>query len=263
MNRTTALRLLNVVALVAVLATNFAATALPLNGRDTGAISDSYPVLFTPAGYVFAIWGVIYLLLIGFVAYQLRPAPVDVDRLGRINGFFVLGAVANIAWLFCWHYDKLLLSEVFMLTLLGSLIGIYRRLGIGQTVHFGAGRWLVDLPFSVYLGWISVATIANTAILLYSLGWNGAPFGPDAWTIVMLGVAAVLGLVMARRRHDAAFVLVLAWAFFGIGAARAAVYETLSSVAMLGAWILLGAAVWAGLRAYRDTVTARVAARSS
>lgn len=248
MNRTTALRLLNVVALVAVLATNYAATALPLNGRDTGAISDAYPVLFTPAGYVFAIWGLIYLLLIGFVAYQLRPAPADVERLGRINGLFLLGALANVAWLFCWHYDVLWLSEVFMLTLLGSLIGIYLRLGIGTVPRSGASRWLVDLPFSVYLGWISVATIANTAILLYSLGWRGAPLGPDTWTIAMLAVATGLGLVVARRRHDVAYVLVLAWAFAGIAVARSAEWPTVAGVASLGALVMLGTAVWAGLR---------------
>ncbi len=186
-------QIITVLSFLLTLTANGLANALPLNGLTTAEISNSFPVLFTPANYVFAIWGVIYLGLTVFVVYQALPSQRENPRLRRLGYWFSLGNVANAIWIFAWHYLNFPATEVFMLLLLTALIIAYRRLDIGRSTVSRAGRWLVNLPFSIYLGWISVATIANTAILLYDLGWDGFGIAAPVWTAIMLLVASPPG----------------------------------------------------------------------
>lgn len=209
-------QVLNLIALLGAVFVNGLANALPLNGITTGEISDSFPVLFTPAGYVFSIWGLIYLLLLGFAIYQALPSQRDNRRLARIGYWFVLSNLLNAAWIFLWHYGYFPLTLLVMLGLLASLIVIYQRLQIGLTKVEFPQNLFINLPFSVYLGWISVATIANFSVALYDLGWNGFGITPQAWTVIVLAVAAGIGAAMILLRRDLAFALVLIWAFVGI-----------------------------------------------
>jgi hypothetical protein len=204
-------------AVVATLVMNALANAIPLNGLTTGEISDGFDVLFTPAGYVFAIWGLIYIALVAFGIYQALPGQRDSRRLGEIRGAFIVSSAANIAWLLAWHYQRFPLSMLAMLTLLISLMLIYSRLEIGERGASSGGKWFVNVPMSLYLGWISVATIANAAIVLTDLGWGGWGLSDVTWTILMLVVAAGLGSYVALTRGDVTFVLVIIWAFVGIG----------------------------------------------
>ena len=215
-------QILNISTLLITLVVNGLANALPLNGITTGEISDKFPVLFTPAGYVFSIWGLIYLLLIGFAIYQALPAQREDPRLNQVGYWFVLSNVLNSAWIFLWHYGYFTLTIFAMLGLLVSLIAIYQKLQIGRHSSTGWQKLLVDLPFSVYLGWISVATIANFSITLYNLGWNGFGVAPEIWTIAVLLVATLLGSLMLFLRRDYAYALVLVWAFAGITVQQAA-----------------------------------------
>jgi hypothetical protein len=212
---------LNLIAALAAIAVNLLATALPLNGRTTGSISDQFPVLFVPAGYVFSIWAVIYIGWLAFAVYQLLPAQAANVRLKRVGWLFVLASIANAAWLFAWHYILPALSVAIMLSLLALLVAIYLRLDIGRTQVSRAEKWAVDVPFSIYLGWISVATIANISILLYSRQWDGWGIAPEIWTVLMLTTACAIALIMAVTRADTAFLLVFAWAFVGIGVKQA------------------------------------------
>lgn len=214
-------QILVVIAVLAVIGVNFAATALPLNGQDTGEISDRFDILFVPAGYVFSIWGLIYLGLLGYAVYQALPSQADNPRLQSIGGLFILSSVANITWLFLWHYLQFLLTWIAMLVLLFSLIAIYLRLRRTSETVSTAERWLVRVPFSIYLGWISVATIANITQVLYYIEWNGFGISDVAWAIIMLVVGVVLAGIMAFNELDPAYVLVFVWAYAGIGVAQA------------------------------------------
>lgn len=207
---------INVIAVIATIGINGLANALPLNGVTTGEISDRFDVYFVPAGYVFSIWGVIYLGLIAFAIYQALPSQRDNPRLIRVGYLFALSCVANIAWLFLWHYELFPLTLIAMVALLGLLIGIYTRLGIGREEAPAAEQWLVRLPFSIYLGWVSVATIANVTSLLDYLGWNGWGISEVAWAVVMLVIGAGLTTVVSLSRRDVAYALVIVWAFVGI-----------------------------------------------
>jgi hypothetical protein len=215
------LPLLNLLALMAVLVMNYLANALPIAGVTPAEVSDMFPTLFTPAGFTFSIWGIIYLLLIGFVVYQVRffnkMLPTFLENIG---GLFVLSCAANIGWLLAFHHLHIGLSMLIMLVLLGSLVAIYLRLNDSGEAVPNAQRWLVKLPFSVYLGWISVATIANASILLTHLGWNGEPGSPQLWAVVVIATAIALGFAALLKRNDFAYALVIVWALYGIYSKR-------------------------------------------
>ena len=200
------------VAYVAMLLVNYLATALPLGGRSTGEISDNYPNLFAPAGYAFAIWGLIYTLLAIYVGYQFLQK--DDILTSRINRLFILNAIFNAGWLFAWHYDVIWLSVVLMLGLLITLIKIADILR--QSALTKKERFLVRLPFSVYFGWITVATIANITILLKSLSWNGFGLSESVWTIIVLLVGAVIGLWRTIHDRNIPYILVFIWAYGAI-----------------------------------------------
>ena len=227
-----------VLALVATVAINGLANALPLNGQTTGEISDRFDVYFVPAGYVFSIWGLIYLALAAYAVYQALPAQRDNQALQSTGYLFVLSSVANIAWLFFWHYELFTLSLVAMVALLLSLIGVYLRLGIGRNPAPVGERWLVRVPFSIYLGWITVATIANATSLLDYLGWSGWGIGPEAWMVVILIVATCIAGTVIISRADVAYALVLLWAYVGIAVKHAA-----TPVVANATWMVTGVVV--------------------
>ena len=236
MNKDTTRQIINVVAVVATIFLNILANALPFNNQNTGDISDSFPVLFTPAGYVFAIWGLIYIGLIAFAVYQALPSQRENPRLRAVGYVFAWGCLANIAWLFGWHYLNqspwFFLTEIAMLLLLASLLITYLRLDIGRSVVSSAETWMVRNPISIYLGWISVATIANTSILLYSWGLSSLSLNAQAWlTVLVLIVGAVLGFLMAFFRRDIPYILVLVWAYVGVALPAGQDHPLVSAVA--------------------------------
>ena len=189
MNKDTLRQTANLLSVLLALIVNILATTLPLNNQTTGQISDRFKVFFVPAGYVFAIWGIIYIGWIAFTVYQFLPAHKESPRLRGLGYSFALTGVFNAAWLFCWQYNHFTLSVIVMLILLGLLIASYLKLNVGHTSVSSAEKWCVDIPLSVYLGWISVATIANISDWLYFIHWDGFGIAPQAWAVIMLTVA--------------------------------------------------------------------------
>jgi hypothetical protein len=247
------LQVLNIVGFLGVLTMNFLAVSLPLMGRTPGEISDLFPSLFTPAGFTFSIWSVIYILLAIFVFRQAnglfkkgKPAPESVSVIGWL---FFINCLCNIAWLFAWHSLSFSLSFLLMLGILATLIIIYLKLR-----NFGGAHWLTTLPFSIYLGWITVATIANASVLLIDLEWDGFGIAGATWAAIMIGAGTLIGLGVLFRERDTWYVLVLIWAFFGIYSKRAGetpVVETVTTAAMVAAIVLLISSVSVGLLKFR------------
>lgn len=231
-------QILNFVSVLVTLTINGMANALPLNGQNTGEISNRFPVLFTPAGYVFSIWGVIYLGLLAFGIYQLLPSQKNNSRLEKLGYWFFMSNVFNSAWIFAWHYNQFPLSLVIMLGLLVSLLVIYLRLQVGIRPVSTHEKWLVNIPFSIYLGWISVAIIANFSVVLYNAGWDGFGF-PAAWTILVLAVGVALGTAMVFLRKEVAYPAVLVWAFAGIWQKQSTANSSVAMLAALAALIVL------------------------
>jgi TspO/MBR family protein len=243
-------QLVNILSVVLALAVNILASVLPLNGQNTGEISDRFQVFFVPAGYVFAIWGLIYIGWIAFAIYQARPSQRENPRLRRLGYAFALSCVFNAAWLFCWHYNRFGLSVLVMLGLLALLIVAYLRLDVGNIPVGTAERWSVDIPFSIYLGWITVATVANISDYLYLIHWDGFGIAPQVWAVIMIVVASLLGALMTVLRRDSAYVFVLVWSFVGIAVKQAAT-PLVAYTAWAFALIMLALAIFSILRRRR------------
>ncbi len=237
----------NVVAVIAALIVNMLANTLPLNGVTTGQVSDSYPNLFTPPGYVFSIWGVIYALAIVFMIYQARRSQRGEAYLTQIGFVYLVGAVANMSWLFIFHYSYgvpqlFVVSLIPMAVLLLCLLLIYQRIGIGKREVPRNQKLAVHLSISVYLGWISLAIIANIASALNVL-IPGIPEPTQAlWTALVVVVALVISVLMVLTRRDFVFGLVVIWASIGIALNRIAIpliFTTSIAAAVIVAILIL------------------------
>lgn len=208
------LKWINLFGFVLVLALNYAANALPLNGMTTGELSEFYPNRFVPAGFTFAIWGLIYALLLGFIIVNFVPAYAKLVE--KIQLWFFYSCVANAGWIYLWHHKLVLPSLLVMLVILGCLIKVYKSQKLPFRPLFGLESLTFSIPFSIYLGWISVATIANMTALLVSLGWTGGGFQPEQWASIMIVIASMLGVYFVRFRSDFAYAAVLIWALVGV-----------------------------------------------
>lgn len=242
------LQVTNIIAIVATLVVDLLANILPINGITTGEVADAYPNLFTPPGYVFAIWGVIYALLTIFMVYQARPNQRGEQYLRDISFFHLLGAIGNTTWIFLFHYEMIVLAVIPIVILLISLIIMYVRLGIGIREVPRNQILAVHLPVSVYLGWISLATIAGIASAINVL-IPGIPLPTQVmWTVVMLVVALVLTLLMLFMRRDIAFGLVVIWASTGVLVKQLATYPLIGITAAVVAAIVTISVIIVALR---------------
>jgi hypothetical protein len=213
--QTLVLKIATLIAYLGMIVVNFLANALPIAGRNTGEVSDSYPNLFAPAGITFSIWGLIYLLLAAFVVFYLIKKDNNNRNLWeKVSKLFILSSLANIAWIFCWHYGLISLSVLLMLVILISLIVIAEA--FNKEKLNTKEQIFLRLPFSVYFGWITVATIANISALLVSLSWNGWGITPSSWMIVILLVGALIGILRTLKDRNIPYILVFIWAYFGI-----------------------------------------------
>ncbi|NTV31486.1 tryptophan-rich sensory protein [candidate division WWE3 bacterium] len=222
---------------------NILANLLPLNGQYTGDISDSFHIYFVPAGYVFSIWGLIYILMVLYSVFQARGDQEDNKPLDQIGLWFMLGQIANIVWLFLWHYNYTVQTVPFILILLGSLIAMH----LITTKHADTVGGITKLMTSVYLGWGSVATVANITTALYVLEWDGFGISGPVWSAILIGVVSLLTFVMIWRHKDIAYASVILWALIGIAVKFNSIPVILYS-AMAGSGFVAGLIVWGFLQ---------------
>mgnify|MGYP006282048657 FL=1 len=210
----------NTIAVFATIIVNALANIIPIGGNLTGEISDNIQNLFVPAGLTFAIWGVIYVLILLFAGYQLMDffgkIETKSEYVNKISFWFILGSLGNIVWIFLWHYEQIILSMIPILVLFVSLLMAYIRLNIGNSDASQKERYFIHLPISVYLGWLTVATIANVTAALVTLGVGGLVLGEIVWTVLVIVVAMIITLLVLYQKHDVGYSLVIIWALLGI-----------------------------------------------
>ena len=209
---------LNTIAFIAMVFVNYLANALPINGYNTGEVSALYSNYFVPAGFTFSIWGIIYFFLGLFIVRTLylykNDRFNDLSLVSSISFWFLLSCITNALWIYCWHYLQIFYTLVLMLILLYSLMKMY--LITRQVQVKGLDYYALSVPFSIYLAWVSVATIANFAAFLTDSSWQGLGIHPEIWSVIMIIVACSIGIIMLLTYADIGFVLVLIWAFFGL-----------------------------------------------
>ena len=245
----------NIIAFLLTLAVNYISNTGAINGNTMSTISAKYENLFTPAGYAFSIWGLIYLMLLGFVVYQSlalfghnRPQKV----VSKVGGWFILSCVANICWIFAWLYEYLGFSVVLMLLLLFSLIKIIFRGRLeldDEPLPIIAFFWW---PFTFYSGWITVALIANIAAFFTAEGWNGFGISEVVWTIIVILVAGAINLLITWTRNMREFALVGAWGLIAVAVANWNEHEAIVVTGIATAAVLV---VSSGIHGYKNRQT--------
>ncbi len=207
------IHIVSVVAFIVMIVVNVLANLLPINGLDTKEVSDLYPSLFTPAGITFSIWSVIYLSLLCFLVVSwMRKSD---SLINELLPWFTVSCILNASWILAWHYLQPAMSVVIMITLLIVLAKIFIRLHKESLTKIG-DRIFLRLPFTLYLAWISVATIANISALLVAIEWNGAFLTEESWTVVMMIIAALLAVKITLDYREPFFAIVVMWALLGI-----------------------------------------------
>jgi benzodiazapine receptor len=235
---------------VGVIAVNALANILPINGYNTGQVSAFYPNAFVPAGFTFSIWGVIYLLLfsytIGFTYYTLKQEqfPKAFAFLMRINIYFLLTCVFNMSWILAWHYLQIELSVVIMLLFLITLIQLFLKSTTMANTLTSTQKFILQTPFIVYLGWISVATIANITALMVAYKWTAFSIAPIYWSAAMILIAILLAVLMLKKFQSIAFALVVAWALWGIYNAQGPAAPILAKITVAGIGVLMTASLF-------------------
>ena len=251
---------LNLLGLILVITINALANILPINGYNTGQISGFYPNYFVPAGFTFGIWGIIYILLIGFVVFSLAVSFAKIDEASRnvisaISFPFQVTCLLNAGWIIAWHYLQLGFSLFIMIGLLVFLIRIFLRLQ-KQTVSLKpVYSFWIQQPFVVYLAWICVATIANVTALLVGIGWQGGPISPANWSILMMLVAFGLGSYFTVGLKKYGYTLVLSWAFFGIYSNQVNLVRSVGYTALFASSALLALMVAAALKTRKASIS--------
>lgn len=237
-----ALAIATILAIAATLVVNTLSNFYPLGGKNVAEISNTLlgGVLITPANYAFAIWGVIYLGLIAYALYQFAPARRCQPRLQRVNGLLIVACLAQVLWILLFTLRQFGGSVLAMVAILVPLVGIYLTLRGGQNHRSRRERWFCQIPFSVYLAWIAVATVVNIASALYAAGWGGWGLSPVGWTMLMTGVVTLLGGWVLWQRRDQAFGLVFVWALGAIALRHSGSLPALTLTAGGGALLLLG-----------------------
>jgi benzodiazapine receptor len=238
---TRSLILVNTIAFLGVLVINYLANALPLNGKNTGELSDQYPNLFTPAGLTFSIWGVIYIWLLVFMGFQwvalfrkslaIRVEPI-VDKIGW---YFAATCLFNAAWMFAWHWEQLALSVLIMLGFLLTLLRLNESIGAGHKKVNSLEKRIAHWPFGIYQGWITVATIANVTAFLVGNNWHGGGISEAVWAVLLIVTGAAVAVYMLFRQNNLGHGLAVAWALYGIYLKRSPATEAGSEMVAMAA----------------------------
>jgi hypothetical protein len=245
---------------VGVIAVNALANILPINGYNTGQVSAFYPNTFVPAGFTFSIWGVIYLLLfsytIGFTYYTLKQEqfPKAFAFIERIHIYFLLTCVFNMSWILAWHYLQIELSVLIMLLFLITLIQLFLKSTTMANALTTTQKFILQTPFIVYLGWISVATIANITALLVSYKWIALSIAPVYWSAAMILIAILLAVLMLKKFQAIAFALVVAWALWGIYNAQGPAAPILARITAGGIGLLMTASLFTFINNRKDKI---------
>lgn len=237
------------------------------NDKDVGAVSDQFPSLFTPAGFTFTIWSLIYFALIGFCLYHIRMAYTHEEphpanwQIKTTGSLFIINNLATAAWLVAWVHEQLFVSVLLILVQLVTLIAMHLRLGIHDASASLGEKLFTQLPLSIYLGWISIATIANVSTWLTANKWSGWGMSPINWAITMIAVTVLLTVAVINRKKNVFFGLVIIWGLYGILRKRMdtdpLTYEPLIKL-ILGAIAIIALASLFGfirnLRHHRETL---------
>lgn len=245
------LAIMNLLSVILVIAVNYISQAIRINETTIGEVSNRYFNLFTPAGYAFAIWGIIFLSLLAYGVFQVRRAYFSQKESAFIEQtgyWFIITNILNCAWVFAFAYDFTGLSVLIMLGILFSLVKIILNTNMNRVAVSRSTRIFGFVPIGIYSGWIAVATIANISAYLAKLNWDGGFLSATGWTIAMISIATVLYLIIIYKRNILEFAAVGIWALVAIYVRHKNEYSTIAYTALAGGIIIVIAILWSSFK---------------
>ncbi|MFC3879132.1 hypothetical protein ACFOSV_03040 [Algoriphagus namhaensis] len=228
--------LINAIVLALVIWWNYYSNTGNIGGKTVGELSAEYDNYFTPAGYAFAIWGLIYLALTAQAVFFIVRAfdrTKESTFLSQIGPYLIIANIFNAGWLWFWLTENTGLSVVTMLGILLCLVIVILSLRMNISKESKIIQLLVRTPISIYAGWITVATVANISAYLAKIGWSGGPIDEITWTIIMMAVAALVNISIVFLRNLYAFPLVGMWALFAISVRHSGTQSGLQGTALI------------------------------
>lgn len=248
-----------VFSVVTMIVMNYLSNARVFGGTTNGAISDKYHTLITPAGYAFSIWGLIFLGLLAFAVYQALPSQRTNPRFRAIGWLVVINTLANAIWSPLFNNELIGIALLVILVMLGTVALIEHRLLVSrrfdrqelsvvapdpdatlpESAAPVAETWLARIPFSIYFGWLTVATILNVAVYLKATDFSLLGLSETTWAWAVLVVGLVVGAIVFNRFRSVAYILVFSWAYLAI-AREQTEYDSVRLVAYAGAVVALG-----------------------
>ncbi len=233
--------ILNTITLVAVLFINYLAASGAINNQTVGEISSRYETLFTPAGYAFSIWGIIYFGLILFTGFQWSALirKNDLGIIDKTGFYFIVTNLANTGWLFLWLFEYPGLSVIAMIILFLTLIKIIKQFDMEIWDAPVRIIFFVWWPFAIYFGWIITALTANIAAYFTYIGWKGSPLNPEIWTIILIVLAAVIYIILIFKRNLRESAAVGVWALIAIAVKQGNEKMEITAAAILAAAVIL------------------------
>jgi hypothetical protein len=227
------------IALVAVflnIVVNYYSNIRPFNNKTMADVSNENPTLFTPAGYAFSIWGLIYLSLVIYVISSLFPGQKDKDIFDRLSLPLIVISMLSLVWVIIFSYELYALSVLIIAIMLVLSLILFVRANNWVLEH-NKDKWL-KLPFGLYAGWLTVATIAAVSVWLYHMGWRGGMLSEADWAIILLIVTLIIGIAVSCKTNNFVYPMVISWAAFAIWVARRDDYEMVATVAFAVASVL-------------------------
>lgn len=207
--------ILVIAATIGTIVVNWMAAKGYINNVTPAIISAKYPTFLTPAGYAFAIWGLIYLGLIAFSIYQALPK--NAERFRNIRTIYILSCVANCAWIYFWHHEMILVCLAVIFVLLGTLVFINLNLRGGDSA---AENWLARVPFGIYFGWVTIAAILNFTVALVYLNVKFSDSATVIIATILIALITLLGIVIRLKLKIYVYPLPIAWALTAIALAQ-------------------------------------------
>ncbi len=237
--KTSSLRWIVLISVLLNIAVNVLSNYFLINGKTIEEITRHYDNMFTPAGFTFSIWGIIYLSYLAYAFYQLLPSQRANPIYDRLAPGFIMANILGSVWLIVFSYELISLSLLVIITLLITAIILFRK--VNEAASPKKCRKSIIIPFSLLFGCISVATLANFSAWLVYMGWAGGEQEQRTWTVMLILIAIAAGVYVSLKYKDWLYPLVVVWACLGIWSVNREFNDSVSKAAIITGGILL---VW-------------------
>lgn len=230
----------------------FTGDIFAVNGMAVGEVSDAFfgDVLIIPAGFAFSIWGLIYFGILALAVAQAWPGHGDNPHFEEARIPLIANMICNFGWIVFWQSLVFPVATAILVLQFATAVWLYYAMGIPSRPAFSKVETWIRPAMSLYLGWLTVATVVGVAVLLNYWEWGAFGLSMGAWVSIMLVIVAAVGFALTLWWDDPVYTLALVWGLIGVALRpdQAGVVMVTAVVAVLFLALVIGIQVWVGIR---------------